>query len=199
MYLIGNTVVSYYFVYWTTSGWNSRIYHSLIFMLFTFMQLKAKHTFRWKIASWKLFFVPPPPLTLLPFCPEMHPGTTWFVLYCWIPTPCAGRRSLVSRLFTFQICMVVYISTANHLFLQYCATAGHCWPTFFFPVSSVSNIRLECFDSLYHRLHLSVYMWGLNIFKIMFYLGANMIFLPPTCRLDLFSLNKLFFARIFRH
>lgn len=24
-----------------------------------------------------------PPLTLLPFCPEMHPGTTWFVLYCW--------------------------------------------------------------------------------------------------------------------
>ena len=59
--------------------------------------------------------------------------------------------------------------------LQYCATAGHCWPTFFFPVLTVSNIRLECFDSLYHRLHLSVYMWGLNIFKIMFYLGANMI------------------------
>ena len=107
MYLIGNTVVSYYFVYWTTNGWNSRIYHSLIFMLFTFMQLKAKHTFRWKIASWKLFFVPPPPLTLLLFCPEMHSGTTWFVFYCWIPTPGAGR-SLVSILFTFQICMVVY-------------------------------------------------------------------------------------------
>ena len=121
--------------------------------------------------------------------------------WCW-------EEKLVSRLFTFQICMVVYILTANHLFLQYCATAGHCWPTFFFSVSTVSNIRLECFDSLYHRLHLSVYMWGLNIFKIMFYLGANMICFATQhskfgvggcCRLDLFSLNKIFFARIFRH
>lgn len=49
--------------------------------------------------------------------------------------------------------------------LQYCATAGHCWPTFFSPVWTVSNVRLKCFDSLYHRLHLSMYMWGLNIFK----------------------------------
>ena len=78
----------------------------------------------------------------------------------------------------------------------------------FFPVWTVSNIRLKCFDSLYHQLHLSVYMWGLNIFKIMFYLGANMICFATKhskfgvggcCRLDLFSLNKIFFARIFKH
>ena len=90
--------------------------------------------------------------------------------------------------------------------LQYCATAGHCWPTLFFPVWTVSNIRLKCFDSLYHRLHLSVHMWGLNIFKIMFYLGWNMICFATKhskfgvvgcCQLDLFSLNKIFFARIF--
>ena len=78
----------------------------------------------------------------------------------------------------------------------------------FFPVSSVSNIRLECFDSLYHQLHLSVYMSGLNIFKIMFYLGANMVCFATKhskfgvggcCRLNLFPLNKIFFARIFKH
>ena len=78
----------------------------------------------------------------------------------------------------------------------------------FFPVWTVSNIRLKCFDSLYHRLHLSVYMSGLNIFKIMFYLGANMICFATKhskfgvggcCRLNLFSLNKIFFARIFKH
>ena len=78
----------------------------------------------------------------------------------------------------------------------------------FFPVWTVSNIRLKCFDSLYHRLHLSMYMSGLNIFKIMFYLGANMICFATKhskfgvggcCRLNLFSLNKIFFARIFKH